>query len=168
MDYRAAEKSSIINVRWGTGLAVTSFNNQLTKRSEQDELHPESKGSLLLIDRPERRQTARSCKRFSILSIISRAKRGQWLCDVGSPLPECDDDGWGLGAGRDEGDDEEEDEKGDEGVAGAITLPWHGVAVLVQVRFDDDQLELVDLAAGGRSDDLSALHAAAVGVVPYL
>lgn len=88
--------------------------------------------------------------------------------DVGSPLPECDNDGWGLGTGRDEGDDEEEDEKGDEGVAGAITLPRHGVAVLVQVRFDDDQLELVDLAAGGRSDDLSALHAAAVGVVPYL
>lgn len=83
-------------------------------------------------------------------------------------LPECDDDGWGLGTGGDEGDDEEEDEERDEGVAGAVALPRHGVAVLVQVGFNDDQLELVDLAARGRSDDLSALHTAAVSVVPDL
>lgn len=42
------------------------------------------------------------------------------------------------------------------------------MAVLVQVGFDDDELELVDLAAGGRRDDLSALHAGAVGVVSHL
>lgn len=62
-------------------------------------------------------------------------------------LPECDDDGGGLGTGGDEGDDEEEDEERDEGVAGAVALPRQGVAVLVQVGFNDDQLELVDLAA---------------------
>lgn len=86
----------------------------------------------------------------------------------GLASPERDDDGRGLGAGRDEGDDEEEDQEGDEGVAGAVALPRNGVAVLVQVGFDNDQLQLVDLATGGRRDDLSALHAAAVGVVPYL
>lgn len=84
------------------------------------------------------------------------------------PLPECDDDGGGLGTGGDERHDEEEDEERDEGVAGAVTLPRHGVAVLIQVGFNDDQLELVDLAAGGRGDDLPALHAAAVSVVPNL
>ena len=83
-------------------------------------------------------------------------------------IPEGDDDGGGLSAGSDERDDEEEDEEGDEGAAGAVALPRHGVAVLVQVGFNDDQLELVDLAAGGRGDDLSALHTAAVCVVPNL
>lgn len=86
----------------------------------------------------------------------------------GFPSPERDDDGRRLGAGCDQGDDEEEDQEGDEGVAGAVALPRHGVAVLVQVGFDDDQLQLVDLATRGRRDDLSALHAAAIGVVPYL
>lgn len=83
-------------------------------------------------------------------------------------LPECDDDGRRLGAGGDESDDEEEDEERDECVARAVAFPRHRVAVLVQVGFDDDQLQLVDLTAGGRSDDLSALHTAAVGVVPNL
>ncbi|KAG7225078.1 hypothetical protein INR49_014534 [Caranx melampygus] len=73
---------------------------------------------------------------------------------------ECDNDGGGLGTGGDERDDEEEDEERDEGVAGAVAFPRHGVTVLVQVGFNDDKLELVDLAAGGRSDDLSALDAA--------
>lgn len=88
--------------------------------------------------------------------------------DTGGLSPECDDDGRGLGTGGDEGDDEEEDQEGDECVARAVALPRHGVAVLVQVGLDDDQLQLVDLAAGGRGDDLPALHAAAVSVVPDL
>lgn len=84
------------------------------------------------------------------------------------PLPECDDDGGRLGTGGDEGDNEEKDEERDECVAGAVTLPRHSVPILIQVGFNDDQLELVDLAARGWSDDLSALHAAAVCVVPHL
>lgn len=84
-------------------------------------------------------------------------------------VPERDDDGGGLGAGRDERDDEEEDEEGDEGAAGAVALPRHGVTVLVQVGFHDDQLQLVAaLTAGRRRDDLSALDAGAVRVVTHL
>lgn len=83
--------------------------------------------------------------------------------------PERDDDGGGLGAGRDQRDDEEEDEEGDEGAAGAIALPRHGVAVLVQVRLHDDELQLVPaLTAGGWRDDLPALDAGAVRVVADL
>lgn len=84
-------------------------------------------------------------------------------------VPEGDDDGGGLGAGSDERDDEEEDEEGDEGAAGAVALPRHGVAVLVQVGLDDDELQLVAaLPAGRRRDDLPALDAGAVRVVPDL
>lgn len=102
--------------------------------------------------------------------MVSVEKFKTILTPEGNPslLPECDDDGRGLRTGSDEGDDEEEDEERDQSVAGAVALPRHGVAVLVQVGFDDDELELVDLAAGGRSDDLSALHAGAVSVVPHL
>lgn len=53
-------------------------------------------------------------------------------------LPECNDDGRGLGTGSDEGDDEEEDEEGDERVAGAVALPRHSVTVLIQVGFNND------------------------------
>lgn len=53
-------------------------------------------------------------------------------------LPECDDDGRGLGTGGDKSDDEEEDEERYECVAGAVTFPRHRVAILVQVSFDDD------------------------------
>ena len=88
--------------------------------------------------------------------------------DEHGPLPERDDDGWGLGTGSDESDDEEEDEERDERVAGAVAFPGHSVTVLIQVGLNNDQLQLVDLAAGGRSDDLSALHTATVGVVPNL
>lgn len=84
-------------------------------------------------------------------------------------VPEGDDDGGGLGAGSDERDDEEEDEEGDEGAAGAVALPRHGVAILVQVGLDDDELQLVAaLPAGRRCDDLPALDAGAVRVVPDL
>ena len=87
---------------------------------------------------------------------------------TGSSLPECDDDGRRLGTGGDESDNEEEDAEMDERVASAVTFPRHRIAVLIQVSFDDDQLQLVDLAARVGSDDLSALHAATVGVVPDL
>lgn len=62
------------------------------------------------------------------------------------PLPECDNDGGGLGTGGDEGDNEEKDEERDECVAGAVTLSRHSVSILIQVGFNNDQLELVDLA----------------------
>lgn len=83
-------------------------------------------------------------------------------------LPESDYDSGGLSAGGDECDDEEEDEEGDECAAGAVTLPRHGVAVLIQVGLDDDQLQLVALAVGGGGDDLSALDTRTVRVVPDL
>lgn len=84
-------------------------------------------------------------------------------------IPEGDDDGGGLGAGSDERDDKEKDEEGDEGVARAVALPRHGVAILVQVGLDDDELQLVAaLAAGRRRDDLPALDAGAVRVVTDL
>ena len=86
----------------------------------------------------------------------------------GGAKPESDYDGGGLCAGGDECDDEEEDEEGDQGVASAVALPRQGEAVFVQVGLDDDQLELVDLSAGGRRDDLPALNATAVRVVPDL
>lgn len=88
--------------------------------------------------------------------------------DKRGPLPESDNDGRGLGTGGDESDNEEEDEERDERVAGAVAFPRHSVTVFVQVGFNNDQLELVDLAAGGRSYDLSALHTATVSVVPNL
>lgn len=84
-------------------------------------------------------------------------------------LPERDDDGGGLGAGGDERDDEEEDEEGDEGAAGAVALPRHSEAVLVQVGLHDDELQLVAALTAGRGrDDLPALDAGAVGVVADL
>lgn len=83
-------------------------------------------------------------------------------------LPESDYDSGGLSAGGDECDDEEEDEEGNEGAAGAVTLPRHGVAVLVQVGLDDNQLQLVDLAVRGGGDDLPALDTRTVRVVPDL
>lgn len=90
-------------------------------------------------------------------------------CSEAEVVPEGDDDGGGLRAGSDERDDEEEDEEGDEGVAGAVALPRHGVAVLVQVGLDDDELQLVAaLAAGRRRYDLPALDAGALRVVTDL
>lgn len=84
-------------------------------------------------------------------------------------VPEGDDDGGGLRAGSDERDDEEEDEERDEGVAGAVALPRHGVAVLVQVGLDDDELQLVAaLTARWRRYDLPALDAGALWVVTDL
>lgn len=84
-------------------------------------------------------------------------------------VPEGDNDGGGLSASSDERDDEEKDEEGDERIAGAVALPRYGVAVLVQVGLDDDELQLVAaLTASRRRDDLPALNAGAVGVVSDL
>lgn len=97
---------------------------------------------------------------------LSQTSHGSRDCSF---IPECDDDGGGLGTGGDECDDEKEDEEGDEGAAGAVALPRHRVAVLVQVGLDDDKLQLVaTLTAGRRRDDLSALDAGAVRVVTDL
>lgn len=130
----------------------------LTESPEQNELHPQGEGALLLGDGPAGSQRLGSA-RYS----------GSVLGGLDPHGPERDDDGGGLGARRDQRDDEEEDQEGDEGAAGAVALPRHGVAVLVQVRLDDDQLQLVAaLPAGGRRDDLPALDAGAVRVVPDL
>lgn len=68
-----------------------------------------------------------------------------------------------MSTGSDERDDEEKDEEGDEGVAGAIALPRQGVAVLVQVSLDNDELQLVAaLTARRRRYNLPALDAGAV------
>lgn len=103
-----------------------------------------------------------------------KVKTGSFIQDGQTALardgmsPERHNYGRGLGTRGDECNNEEEDEKRDECVAGPVALPRHGVPILVQVGFDDDQLELVDLTAGGRSDDLAALNAAAVCVVSDL
>lgn len=127
----------------------------LTESPEENKLHSQSEGPLLLRHRP-----------------ATQAANHQWAPGQAPPpppfppprlLPECDDDGGGLGARCDERDDEEEDKEGDQGAAGAVALPRHSVAVLIQVGLHDDQLQLVGtLSAGRRRDDLPALDAGAV------
>lgn len=96
----------------------------LTKSSEQDELHPECKRPLLLIDRPGTREDKPSShKSFPTKNNHFSDFSGRLHLAEASAVPECDDDGGGLGTGGDQGDDEEEDEEGDEGVTSAVALP---------------------------------------------
>lgn len=84
-------------------------------------------------------------------------------------LPEGDNNGRRLSTGSDERDNEEKDEEGDQGVACAVALPGQGVAVLVQVCLDDDELQLVAaLTTGRRRYNLPALDAGAIRVVTDL
>lgn len=90
------------------------------------------------------------------------------LAGGGAFSPECHYDGWRLGAGCDEGNYKQEDQEGDEGVAGAFALPRHSVAILIEIGFHNDHMELAALAHGGRGDHLSALDAGALCIIANL
>lgn len=113
----------------------------LTESPEENKLHSKGEGPFLLCHRPATQASSHQRQR-------DQAPHSRHF--LPPPLsPECDDDGGGLRTRRDERDNEEEDKEGDQGAAGAVALPRHSVAVLVQVGLDDDQLQLVGTLSAG-------------------
>lgn len=52
--------------------------------------------------------------------------------------PECHYDGGWLGTCCDEGDYEKKNQEWDEGIAGPFALPGHSIAILVEIRLDNN------------------------------
>lgn len=82
--------------------------------------------------------------------------------------PECHYDGGWLGTCCDEGDYEKKNQEWDEGIAGPFALPGHSIAILVEIRFDNNHAQLTVLSHGGGGDHLPALDTGAFRVIPYL